>query len=118
VAESFNLPLLRAWCRKTDAWLSFRTRVGDRYFINPFGYFVEILDGRLAQITPRVAFPLINCYPCVMLSDLELQTGFGSAAYFVYALRRRNRPATGDKTEPAAARTRLHPGVGQPIDSA
>jgi hypothetical protein len=87
VAESFNLPLLRTWCRKNDAWLSFRTHSGDRFFINPYGYFVEILDGRLAQITPRVAFPLINCYPSVMLADLELQTGFGSAAYFVYALR-------------------------------
>ncbi|HEY9791680.1 MAG TPA: hypothetical protein V6D22_14850 [Candidatus Obscuribacterales bacterium] len=97
VAESFNLPLLRAWCRKNDAWLSLRTRAGDRYFINPYGYFVEILDGRLSQITPRVAFPLVNCYPSVMLSDLELQSGFGSAAYFVYAFRQ------GDVTGPPNA---------------
>ncbi len=87
MAESFNLPLLRVWCRKNDAWLSFRTRAGDRYFINPHGYFVELPDGRLAQITARVAFPLVNCYPSVLLSDLEVQSGFGSAAYFVYALR-------------------------------
>lgn len=97
MAESFNLPLLRVWCRKADAWLSFRTRAGDRYFINPYGYFVELPDGRLAQITARVAFPLINCYPSVLLSDLEVQSGFGSAAYFVYALRK------GDVTGPPEA---------------
>jgi hypothetical protein len=92
VAESFNLPLLRVWCRKNDAWLSFRTRSDDRYFVNPYGYFVELPDGRLAQVTARVAFPLINCYPSVMLSDLEVQAGFGSASYFVYA------PRQGDVT--------------------
>lgn len=87
MSESFNLPLLRAWCRKNDAWLSFRTRFQDRYFINPYGYFVELPDGRLAQVTARVAFPLINCYPSAMLSDLEVQSGFGSASYFVYAIK-------------------------------
>ncbi len=87
MAESFNLPLLRVWCRKNDAWLSFRTRGDDRYFINPYGYFVELPDGRLAQITARVAFPLVNCYPSVMLPDLEVQAGFGSASYFVFAPR-------------------------------
>lgn len=87
MAESFNLPLLRAWCRKNDAWLSFRTRMQDRYFINPYGYFVELPDEQLAQVTVRVAFPLVNCYPSVDLTDLEVQSGFGSASYFVYALR-------------------------------
>ncbi len=87
MAESFNLPLLRAWCRKNDAWLSFRTRRQDRYFINPYGYFVELPDEQLAQVTVRVAFPLVNCYPSIDLSDLEVQSGFGSASYFVYALR-------------------------------
>jgi SOS response regulatory protein OraA/RecX len=87
MSESFNLPLLRVWCRKKDAWLSFRTRTQDRYFINPYGYFVELPDEQLAQVTARVAFPLVNCYPSVHLSDLEVQSGFGSASYFVYALR-------------------------------
>lgn len=85
--ESFNLPLLRVWCRKKDAWLSFKTRDQDRYFINPYGYYVELPDGRLTQITARVAFPLVKCYPSIALSDLEVQMGFGSASYFVYALR-------------------------------
>lgn len=87
MSESFNLPLLRVWCRKRDAWLSFRTRTQDRYFINPYGYFVELPDEQLAQVTARVAFPLVNCYPSVNLADLEVQSGFGSASYFVYALR-------------------------------
>jgi hypothetical protein len=87
MSESFNLPLLRVWCRKKDAWLSFRTRSQDRYFINPYGYFVELPDEQLSQVTARVAFPLVNCYPSVYLSDLEVQSGFGSASYFVYALR-------------------------------
>lgn len=87
MSEPFNLPLLRVWCRKNDAWLSFKTRNQDRYFINPYGYYVELPDSRLAQITARVAFPLINCYPSVTLSDLDVQTGFGSASYFVYAPR-------------------------------
>lgn len=87
MSESFNLPLLRVWCRKRDAWLSFRTNNRDRYFINPYGYFVELPDEQLAQVTARVAFPLVNCYPSVHLSNLELQSGFGSASYFVFALR-------------------------------
>jgi hypothetical protein len=87
VTESFNLPLLRVWCRKHDAWLSFKTRDQDRYFINPYGYYIEMPDGRLAQITARVAFPLVNCYPSVGLHELDVQSGFGSASYFVYALR-------------------------------
>lgn len=87
MSESFNLPLLRVWCRKMDAWLSFRTRSQNRYFVNPYGYFVELPDEQLAQVTARVAFPLVNCYPSVYLSDLEVQSGFGSASYFVYALR-------------------------------
>lgn len=87
MSESFNLPLLRVWCRKKDAWLSFRTRSADRYFVNPYGYFVELPDEQLAQVTARVAFPLVNCYPSVHLSDLDVQSGFGSASYFVYALR-------------------------------
>jgi hypothetical protein len=61
--------------------------MGDRYFVNPAGYFVELPDGTLSPVTARVAFPLVNCYPAVDIADLELQTGFGAPAYFVYAAR-------------------------------
>lgn len=87
MTEAIPLPLMRIWCRKKDAWLSFRTTKQDYYFVNPSGYFVELPDRTLAPITARVAFRVVNCYPSIVVEELELQSGFSPPAYFVYAVR-------------------------------
>ena len=78
---------MRIWCRKHDAWLSFRTQKGENYFINPSGYYIELPDRSLAPITARVAFPVVNCYPSIRIDTLELQNNYSPPSYFVYALR-------------------------------
>ena len=48
----------RIWCRKNDAWLSFKTVTQDRFLVNPEGYFIELPDGSLTRISPRTTFPV------------------------------------------------------------
>jgi len=81
--QSIPLCLLRIWCRKADSWLAFQTRTGDRYVVGARGYFLELPDGSLAPISPRVAFPVIDRFPCLVVSDLDIQAQFGKTALFV-----------------------------------
>ncbi len=80
---SIPLCLLRIWCRKKDAWLSFKTKSSDRYLVNPQGYFIELPEGSLTAISPRVTFPLHNRFPSVVLDDLAIRQQFGPDAYFI-----------------------------------
>lgn len=77
------LPLARLWCRKTDTWLSFDTVCGDRYLIGSTGYFVELPDGALAQIGARVAFPTVDRFPTVHLSELTAKPKLGFEAKLI-----------------------------------
>jgi hypothetical protein len=80
---SLPLSMLRIWCRQNGAWLSWVTKSGERYFVEGRGYFVELIDGSLAQIHPRVAFPVIDRFPALMLSDIAEQPEFGAGTRFI-----------------------------------
>jgi hypothetical protein len=82
--QTLPLSLLRIWCRKREAWLSFTTHRKDRYLIGKQGYYIELPDATLAPVSPRVAFPVVERFPAVRLSDIEIQSQFGSSTYFVY----------------------------------
>lgn len=66
-----------------DSWLSFKTVTKDRYLINPSGYFIELPDGSLSQISPRVTFPVTDRFPSVPLETLSVRTQYGDDARFV-----------------------------------
>jgi len=57
----------------------------DRYLVGPQGYFLELPDGSLSRISPRIAFPLIKLFPALSLSDLETQGAYGKNTYFIAA---------------------------------
>lgn len=71
------LCLMRIWCRKFDAWLSFSTASADRYLIGEGGYFVELSDGTLVPVNPRVVFPTVDWFSSVSVDDLAVQSQFG-----------------------------------------
>ncbi len=66
-----------------DSWLSFKTVGKDRYLINPSGYFIELPDGSLTQISPRVTFPVWDLFPSVPMETLSIRTQYGPDARFV-----------------------------------
>ena len=66
-----------------DSWLSFKTVGKDRYLVNPSGYFIELPDGALTQISPRVTFPVWERFPCVPLETLSIRAQYGENARFV-----------------------------------
>jgi hypothetical protein len=82
--QALPLSLLRIWCRSRDAWLSFHNHFQDRYLIGKQGYFIELADGALAPISPRLAFPVIDRFPSVRLHDIQIQAQFGPNAYFIF----------------------------------
>lgn len=66
-----------------DSWLSFKTVGKDRYLVNPSGYFIELPDGSLTPISPRVTFPVWDRFPCVPLETLSVRKQYGDDARFV-----------------------------------
>ena len=66
-----------------DSWLSFKTLGKDRYLINPSGYFIELPDGSLTPISPRVTFPVFDRFPSVPFETLSIRTQYGDDARFV-----------------------------------
>lgn len=83
MSDLLPLCLLRIWSRMNDSWLSFKTVSKDRYLINPSGYFIELPDGSLTQISPRVTFPVWELFPSVPLETLSIRTQYGPDARFV-----------------------------------
>ena len=83
MSELLPLCLLRIWCRMNDSWLSFKTVTKDRFLINASGYYIELPDGALAQISPRVTFPVHDRFPSVDLDTLSIRKQYGEDARFV-----------------------------------
>lgn len=83
MTELLPLCLLRIWCRMNDSWLSFKTHDKDRYLVNPSGYFIELPDGSLTPISPRVTFPVFERFPSVPLETLSVRKQYGDDARFV-----------------------------------
>lgn len=83
MTDLLPLCLLRIWCRMNDSWLSFKTHTKDRYLINPSGYFIELPDGSLTPISPRVTFPVYDRFPSVPLEILSVRSQYGDDAKFV-----------------------------------
>lgn len=81
--QQVPLCLTRIWCRKNDAWLSFKTHTHDRFLVNPDGYFIELPDGSLTRISPRTTFNVVNRFPTINLSQLVTRKQFGEDAYFI-----------------------------------
>jgi hypothetical protein len=75
--------MLRIWCRHNRSWLSWVTKHGERYFVEARGYFVELADGSLAQVHPRVAFSVIERFPALMISDIAEQPEYGAGTMFI-----------------------------------
>lgn len=75
--------MTRIWCRRNEAWLSFKTVYKDRYLINPDGYFLELPDGSLTRISPRTTFPMINGFPSIVIQEIAPRTQFGQDAFFI-----------------------------------
>src|SRR5215813_1455331 len=95
--QALPLSLLRIWCRTRDAWLSFHNHQQDRYLIGKQGYFIELPDGSLSPISPRVAFQVLDRFPSVRLHDVQIQTEYGPNAYFIFV------PDSGPRTGQAQA---------------
>lgn len=83
MSELLPLCLLRIWCRMNDSWLSFKTVTKDRFLINPSGYYIELADGALTQISPRVTFPVYDRFPSVPLETLSIRQQYGEDAKFI-----------------------------------
>lgn len=83
MSELLPLSQLRIWCRMNDSWLSFKTADKDRFLINPSGYFIELPDGSLTQISPRVTFPVFENFPSVPMEILLARPQYGDDAKFV-----------------------------------
>jgi len=83
MSDLLPLCLLRIWCRMNDSWLSFKTVTKDRFLINPSGYYIELADGALTQISPRVTFPVYDRFPSVPLETLSVRTQYGDDAKFI-----------------------------------
>lgn len=83
MTDLLPLSLLRIWCRLNDSWLSFKTTGRDRYLINPTGFFIELPDGSLSPISPRVTFPLYDRFPSVPLESLSVRKQYGNDAKFI-----------------------------------
>lgn len=83
MTDLLPLCLCRIWSRMNDSWLSFKTVGKDRYLINPSGYFIELPDGALSQISPRVTFPVWDRFPSVPLEILAVRPQYGDDARFV-----------------------------------
>jgi hypothetical protein len=73
----------RIWCRANQSWLSFKTTRHDRFLVSPEGYFIELPDGSMTRISPRMAFPLVNHLPSIVLSGLSVREQFGKDAVFL-----------------------------------
>lgn len=100
MTEMVPLSLMRIWCRLNDAWLSFKTRSNDRYLVNPSGYFIELPDGSLSSISPRLTFSVSDRFPVVPVDWLLPRKQYGENAIFVAV------PLTNKKEcEPAAVTT-------------
>lgn len=65
-----------------NSWLAFTSKAGDRYVIGPSGYFIELPDGHLSPILPRIAFPVVDRFPCLSVEELQVQTKFGPNILF------------------------------------
>lgn len=81
--DTIPLSYLRIWCRRHDAWLSFKTLEQERYLVNPQGYFVELPEGSLQSLSPRTTFPLEHRFSSVDLDTLAVREQFGSDAKFI-----------------------------------
>jgi hypothetical protein len=81
MSELLPLCLLRIWCRMNDSWLSFKTVTKDRFLVNPSGYFIELPDGSLTQISPRVTFPVFERFPSVPIETLSIRKQYGDARF-------------------------------------
>lgn len=81
--DQVPLCFTRIWCRKNEAWLSFKTVTQDRFLVNPEGYFIELPDGSLTRISPRATFPIINRFPTLMVDQLVPRKQFGEDAFFI-----------------------------------
>ncbi len=81
--NSIPLCLLRLSCRASNSWLSFRTVNKDLFLINPSGYFIELADGSLNRISPRLTFPEKGAYPVVPLEQVVTSKKYGIDAQFL-----------------------------------
>jgi hypothetical protein len=81
--QQVPLCFTRIWCRRNEAWLSFKTVTQDRFLVNPEGYFIELPDGSLTRISPRTTFPIIDRFPTIVLDTLVPRKQFGEDAYFI-----------------------------------
>lgn len=89
-----HLPLCftRIWCRKNEAWLSFKTVRHERFLVNPEGYFIELPDGSLTRISPRTTFPIVDRFPSIPVDEIAPRKQFGDDAFFISVpLRTQNR---------------------------
>ncbi len=59
------------------------TAPGDRYFVGPRGYFIELPGASLAAINPRVAFPAIHWFPSLTIGELRKQPQYGDQASMI-----------------------------------
>jgi hypothetical protein len=82
-ARMIPLSYLRIWCRRHKAWVSFKTSAGDRYLASGTGYGVELPDGQLSPISPRLNFPRVDGYSVIHLDKLAEYTEPGSGVYFM-----------------------------------
>ena len=78
-----HLFLLRMWCRTNQSWLSFNTVDKERFLVNPSGYFIELPDGSLNPISPRMTFPASDRLPALALDCLETNNRYGDDTQFV-----------------------------------
>jgi hypothetical protein len=55
----------------------------DRFLVNPRGYFIELPDGSLAPISPRVTFPIIRGFASVVVDDVCIKSSYSNDARFL-----------------------------------
>lgn len=78
---SLHLYLLRMWCRTNQSWLSFNTADKERFLVNPSGYFMELPDGSVNPISPRMTFSASDRLPALPLDSLEGNKRYGDAQF-------------------------------------
>lgn len=90
--SSIATSLLRIWCRQHQRWLSFITKTKERYLVGPQGYFIELPDGRLTQISPRQVFGIEGSFASISIAQLDWQPEYGQKVLFISV------PLTGNNT--------------------
>jgi hypothetical protein len=87
MSEPLPIAYLRIWAQKNQSVVHIERKTSDKYQITKDGVMLAMADGTLAPVNVRQIFPIINRYPSLQISDLELKGSTNTKQFHMLAMK-------------------------------